>query len=203
MRIVQGASATRPDNAISGADSAKSESALGDLVADSLKLAAKSEIALVPAGLLEEKGIPANDESPDAARAALASPAENVLTLKVTGKQLLGALERSVSLAPRKNQGFLQMAGVTVVYDPTQPENSRITDAKANGDPVKPDKTYVVAMPESLAHGALGYFKFWDDKGAKPVVDAKGGKVTLFDALAARLKAGKMSAKSADRIKAK
>jgi hypothetical protein len=187
---------------VSGANGAKGETPLGDLAADALKQAAKADVALIPAGLLEEKDLPATAASPDAARSVFSFPTEQVVTIKVPGKQLLGALERSVALAPRKNQGFLQVAGLAFSYDSSKPDGGRISGVKANGDPLKLDKAYVVAMPESLAHGALGYFKFWDDKDAKPVTD-KGSKVTLADALAMRLKAGKLPTKTDDRIKSK
>jgi len=192
---VAGAAATA-----SAASSAKGETALGDFAADAVRAAAKADIALVPASVLDDRDLPPNATA-DAVRAALLSPAEPVTTIKVTGKQLLGALERSVSLAPRKNQGFLQVSGISLVFDAGRPEGSRVVDAAADGAGVKPDKTYAVAMPDSLARGALGYFKFWDARDAKPVLDAKGAKVTLLDALLARLKTNKPAATPDTRIK--
>jgi len=181
---------------------AKGETATGDFVADAVRTAAKADVALVPASVLEDKDLPP-DSSPDAARQVLSSPSEPISTVKVPGKQLLGALERSVSLAPRRNQGFLQVSGVTFNFDPGRPEGGRILEAAVAGSSLKPDKIYTVAMPDSLVRGSLGYFKFWDAKDAKGVIDSKGAKVVLLDALLARLKTNKPSASIDNRIKSK
>ena len=189
--------------AYSGANNAKGESPLGNLVADALKEAAKADVALVQASVLEEKDLPASVATPETARVALASPAEPVVTVKVSGKQLLAALERSVSLAPRKNQGFLQVSGLAVVYDTNRPQNNRVVEVKVGTEALNPAKLYTVAMPESLARGGLGYFRFWDAKEAKPVTYAGGQRLSLLDALVARLKGGSSATMAKNRLKTK
>ncbi len=179
------------------ASATRNETPLGDFIADALKAAAKSDLALVPANALQENA-PITGTPEEIAKRILASPAdETVVTLKVSGKKLRAALERSVALYPRKNQGFLQIAGLTVAFDPRTSAEERVTDVKVNGAPLQDEKEYTVAMPDSLARGGLGFFKFWSAKDAKAVSNGHGADLTMTSAVAAWLKDHKIGDKDA------
>ena len=204
MASARAAAAVAAPGSLSGVNSAKGETALGNLAADALRLAAKADAALLPAGILEERELAPNANSPEAVRRVLAAPpTEAVVAVKVKGKGLKAALARSLSLFPRKNRGFLQVSGLTLTFDPEGPEADRILDVRVGGKALSAEETYLVAMPESLARGGLGYFNLWDEKDAKPVTDSKGAKVSLVDALVAHLKDGKTASASDKRIRVK
>lgn len=87
---------------------------------------------------------------------------EEIVVMSVTGKQILEALERSVSAYPESNNAFLQVSGLEVVINPKAPGNSRVVEVKLDGTALEPGKSYSLAMPASLARGAVGYWKIWD-----------------------------------------
>jgi 2',3'-cyclic-nucleotide 2'-phosphodiesterase (5'-nucleotidase family) len=140
----------------------------------------------------------------DTLKKMITAPAsEGVAVVRITGKDLRSALNRSLSLYPRRNQGFLQVSGLTLTFDPSKSEEERVLEIKVGGETLKPEKVYTAAMPESLVKGGLGYFKLWDPKTAKAVTDSKGEKVTLLGAVVQRLKESKAGPATDGRIKAK
>jgi 2',3'-cyclic-nucleotide 2'-phosphodiesterase (5'-nucleotidase family) len=156
----------------------------------------------VPANILDDRD--AGALTPDALKRLLtAPPTEGVAVVRITGKDLRSALNRSLSLYPRKNQGFLQLSGITVAFDPARDEDDRITDVRVGGEALKDDRVYTAAMPESLVKGGLGYFKLWDPKSAKAVTGAGGAKSTLLDVVTQRLKDSKAAPSTDGRIKGK
>ncbi|MGQ9524649.1 MAG: 5'-nucleotidase C-terminal domain-containing protein [Armatimonadota bacterium] len=157
----------------------RGETALGNLVADAVRYAARSEVGFVHAELLKEVSLPVGPVREAELRRVLVVPQDEIVVLRLTGQQLRQALERSVRIYPARNQGMLQMSGVTAVFDPSKPEGSRVTELRVNGAPVADDRTYTVAMPSLLAGGAQGYHRIWEK--APRLQDRKYG--TISDAL--------------------
>lgn len=140
----------------------KGETALGNLVADAVRHAARSEVAFVHAELLKEVALPVGPVREAELRRVLVVPQDEIVVLRLTGQQLRQALERSVRIYPARNQGMLQVSGLTAVFNPSQPEGSRIVELKVNGAPIADSRTYTVAMPALLAGGAQGYHRIWE-----------------------------------------
>lgn len=165
------------------------ETPLGNLLADAVRAAAsKSErvdIALVAAGSLTETALPEGNVTDDAIRKSLAFPSDRIVVVRLTGEQIRKALERSVSMYPKKFLGYLQVSGLTFSFrDGDLPEGSRVQDVKVGGVPLSPTKQYTVAMPEPLGVlGDHGYKAIW----GKPQVVARL-PVSLLDALVAQVK---------------
>jgi len=147
---------------LSGQGCGKGETALGNLVADAVRHAARSDAAFVHAELLKEVVLPVGPVREAELRRVLVVPQDEIVVLRLTGQQLRQALERSVRIYPARNQGFLQVSGVTVVFNPSRPEGSRVADLRVNGTPVEDGRTYTVAMPSLLAGGAQGYHRIWE-----------------------------------------
>lgn len=124
-------------------------------MADSLREAAGSDIAVIPAGVLKAQ-TDANDLA-----TALQYPTMDIAVVTMSGAQLKDALERSVSLFPSPNTGFLQLSGLTATFSKSAAVGSRVTAISVGGAYDK-SKNYTVAMPGSLARGGMGYFKVWD-----------------------------------------
>ena len=97
-----------------------------------------------------------------------------VVELRLTGKQIKQALERSVVIYPQKNLGFLQVSGLRFTFDPTKPQESRVTSVRTGekGDKALSEtESYAVAMTSSMANGALGYWKIWSKNEIRRVTE--------------------------------
>jgi 2',3'-cyclic-nucleotide 2'-phosphodiesterase (5'-nucleotidase family) len=81
---------------------------------------------------------------------------DEVVVLEMTGAALLGVLEQSFSL----ERGVLQVSGMTVRYDLSQPLGRRVQGVAIGGVPLDPDTTYSVTTFDFLAAGADLYDGF-------------------------------------------
>lgn len=131
-------------------------SAAGQSIADALCAATSAPIAFVPDGVLNSTG------KKDDLSTWIQFPAESVSVVRLTGKQIRSALERSVSLFPSSNPSFLQVSGIDVVFDKDKSPDKRVVSATVLGAALEDAKSYEVAMPTSLAKGGLGYFMIWE-----------------------------------------
>jgi 5'-nucleotidase len=111
-------------------------------------------------------------------------PFLNVLVVvEVPGKVLLDVLERSVATYPREFGGFLQVSGVTFVFDPTRPAGQRVVRALVGGQPLDPTRRYTLATNSYTAGGGDGYAML---ATAKPLVfpqEGPGLAETLLEAI--------------------
>lgn len=133
--------------------------------ADIVLASSGADLALLPAGMMY-RDFKGNDLSK-----LFKYPGDTIVVSKITGAKLNIALERSVSLYPHGNAGFLQIAGMTVTFDPDKPKNSRITNVRIGTTNLVANKEYRVAMPISLARGGYGYFASWDKKAIVRTLD--------------------------------
>jgi 5'-nucleotidase/UDP-sugar diphosphatase len=173
--------------ALSSDTSLVAESGIGDLVADALAAALRADLALVNGSALRmpytlEQG-PVGEA---ALKGALAYPDEKLGVLELQGSTLRAAIERSLSLLPKPNKGFLQISGIQVWYDPTKPSGQRVSMIEHHGTRLAPDRTYRVVMPNSLAKGGLGYFRIFNGAKYEP------SETTMAEALIAYAKATKV-----------
>ncbi len=160
--------------ALDGTGSAAKETSGGDLLADALRETAQAQIGLVPADDIADTAIPAGSTSASKLTALLRrpdDPGDTIVILKLTGTQLLHALELGVGHAPQPFAGFWQVSGLQVRYDPSQPEGKRISLAGVGGSEINAASTYTVATTHSEALGDLGYFRVW---GKKDIVQDTG-----------------------------
>lgn len=144
-------------------DAGTGPTALGQSCADALREATGADVALIASGFL-------NDGATDL-RSALVYPTDGVAVVSLSGAQLQRALERSVSLLPNSNPGFLQVSGLAVTYRVSRPANGRVESVSVGGSALRADATYSVAMPLNLARGGLGYFLVWGENAPIRVVD--------------------------------
>lgn len=126
------------------------------VAADHIRTAARADIAFLPAGVLKSAF------KPGELTGLLQFPTDDVSIVTLTGAQIKLALERSVSLYPSPNPGFLQVSGLQITFSKSAEPNKRIVTVTASGANLEDSKKYRVAMPGSLARGGLGYFTVWD-----------------------------------------
>jgi len=124
------------------------EATLGDLVCDLLRARVKTDIALVNAGTFRSDLGPGDVELADLMDALPFD--NNIATLKLTGSALLTALGHSI--ASRGEGPFLQVSGMTVVY-----EGGKVAEVNVGGVPLDPNKVYSIATSTFLAAGKDGY----------------------------------------------
>ena len=151
---------------ISSVGSEVKETTYGDLAADALRTATASQIAFVPSSAFRSVDIPAAGMDTAQLASALVvtdSPSDGVIVTKLSGDQVIAALERGLSRLPAAFGGFLQFSGIRVVYSPNADQGSRVVSVTlADGTTVIPAGTYVVAMTKTLADGGMGYFQVWN-----------------------------------------
>ena len=129
------------------------ETNLGNLVADVMRKAGLTDIALVNGGSIrgsiEEGAITLEDiwrVFPYDSQAA---------RVELTGSQIEDVFNHSVSLGPGLSGGFLQLSGLSLVIGPSGP-----TDIRIQGNPLQRDRYYSIAITDFMLAGGDGYSHF-------------------------------------------
>jgi 2',3'-cyclic-nucleotide 2'-phosphodiesterase (5'-nucleotidase family) len=141
-------------------DAGTGPNSAAQVVVDAIRAAARADIAIQAAGFFKDGKVGASPD-PNALNKLLAYPGEEVYVLELTGAQIRKALERSLSLLPQSNRGFLQVSGLRVRFSPQASPQSRLKSVMVGDKPLQSGAKYRVAAPATLARGALGYFTVW------------------------------------------
>nr|XP_008260488.2 trifunctional nucleotide phosphoesterase protein YfkN isoform X1 [Oryctolagus cuniculus] len=137
----------------------RSESNLGNLVTNAMLEATRADVALLNSGTLRSDRIhPAGNFTLHDLLAILPI-VDPVLVVKVTGAQLLEALENGVYKYPALDGRFPQVAGIEFGFDPdAEPGHRIIRDTvKVQGQYLRKKKIYLLAIKEYIANGKDGY----------------------------------------------
>jgi 5'-nucleotidase/UDP-sugar diphosphatase len=127
------------------------ESGFGDWVADLAREVTHADVALFNGGNFRAS-IPAGPVTLKQIYEAFPFRDELVVG-RLTGAQLLEALQRSASLNPEDNPGgFLQVSGLRYSI-----ANGTLESAILTGRPIDPTRRYLVVVPDFLAEGGDGY----------------------------------------------
>lgn len=158
------AATTTSQSALGTSGVQKSEVSLGNLASDAIRASVRADVAFVSASELKERDaqIPAGKVSTEDVTAYIAYSDDPIVEVRLTGRQIRQALERSVLIYPKNNLGFLQVSGLRFTFDPDKPQESRITSIRVGNSQLSDSATYSVAMTSSMANGALGYWKYWN-----------------------------------------
>jgi len=143
----------------------RGEAVFGDLVADALRHAAEAEIGLMNGGGIRgNRTYPADSEL--TRRDVLTElPFGNTSVLvKISGAQVLAALENGFSELGRSAGRFPQVSGVTVTVDAAAPAGKRVTDVRVGDAPLDPARTYTVAANDFMLAGGNDYGMLADGK---------------------------------------
>jgi 2',3'-cyclic-nucleotide 2'-phosphodiesterase (5'-nucleotidase family) len=130
------------------------ESDVGNLFTDAFVAIANTDIAFIHSGSLR-KDLPAGavrlvdllDTYPFV---------DDVIVKEMSGEQIHRAFEQSFTL----ERGLLQVSGLNVTYDLTQPEGQRLVSIERNNIPLANDDILTVAAPGFLAEGGDLYTVF-------------------------------------------
>jgi 2',3'-cyclic-nucleotide 2'-phosphodiesterase (5'-nucleotidase family) len=135
--------------------------------ADSLRSVAGTDIGLIHAGFLKDS------YNPEDLSSWLNFPTDEIAILRLSGDEVKQALELGVSLYPEANKSFLQVSGLDIVFKKSGSAGNRIVSVSVNGVPLQGKKTYSVAVPSILAHGAVGYFRVWGTAKIEKIIPGK------------------------------
>lgn len=140
------------------------ESSLGNMMADAIREKAGSDVAFQNSGGIRD----------DIHRGEITYRqiykvdgfSNTIVTMEMTGEQLLTALEVSVM----GGHGIFQVSGMRMVFDPKKPPMGRVVSADVGGKPLDPERRYKVATNSFLAAGGGNYRIFleadnWQDTG--------------------------------------
>ena len=167
-------------------DIGKAEAAVGDLVADAMRAALKTDVAFAAASEIKSKNDPfppGKVSSADIAK-LVSYPDDPLAVLEITGKAIRAALEKAVAIYPQPSLGFLQVSGLKFEFDPAKPVGERVHSVSIGGKPMDATARYTVAVTNSIANGALGYWKIWASQDVK----SRQPDLTIVKALEAYFK---------------
>jgi len=132
------------------------ETNLANLVTDSMIFATGADISFIGGGSIRTS-LSAGDITMGDVLTVL--PFSNlIVTLEMTGSDVLEILEHGVSEYPEPAGLFIQIAGVHFVFDPDAEPGQRVVDVTmADGTAFDINRSYIVATVEFIAAGGDGY----------------------------------------------
>jgi 5'-nucleotidase/UDP-sugar diphosphatase len=126
------------------------ESNMGDYAADLMRAKLGTDVALLNGGSFrDDRVIPAGPLT----RADIYTMlpfANEVVSVPVTGRQLLEALENGVRQAGQRAGRFPQVSGLRFRFDPKAPAGRRVLAVEVGGAPLDPERTYLLATTDFL-----------------------------------------------------
>jgi 5'-nucleotidase len=129
------------------------ETAWGNYVTDAMRTHYKSDIAVIDAATLSTL---ASKEALSETQTRLDIAEVEVVTVLLTGRELAVVLNNAVKFFPRKNNGFLQVSGMTVHVDPSLRQD-KVTGVTIAGAPLEAEKVYKIAATKFLANGGASF----------------------------------------------
>ncbi len=133
----------------------KRETNLGDLIADIMKLVSGADAAIINGG-----GIRAGIRKGEIRTKDIYSvlPYDSyIVAVKLSGSLIKETLEHGVSAVEREEGRFPQVSGLMFTYSVSAPPGSRVKEVMINGEPLDPDREYVIAANDFMAAGGDGY----------------------------------------------
>ncbi len=83
---------------------------------------------------------------------------DRIVTVRMTGEQILRVLEQSFTLT----RGVMQVSGLEVVYDASAAIRNRVISVEVHGLPLRLNGSYSIATVEIIAQGGDLYTTFKD-----------------------------------------
>lgn len=138
------------------ADVRTSETNLANLIADAMLAGTGADIALMNGGGIRDS-IQAGPITMGDVLTVLPF-SNNLVTIDITGQQLIDALEWGVRNYPDEDGGFIHVGGLTFDMNPAAEALSRVSNVKlSDGTAIDVNARYTVATLNFLADGGDGY----------------------------------------------
>jgi 5'-nucleotidase/UDP-sugar diphosphatase len=139
------------------------EAAIGNLIADAMRMSAKADVAIMNGG-----GIRAGRVYPPGTTISRRDVLEEVpfnnrvVAIDLSGAALRRAIEHGLAQLPNAGGRFPQVSGMTIVANRSFAPGSRVISIRVGKAPLDAKKTYRVATNDFLARGGDGYSMFAD-----------------------------------------
>ena len=130
------------------------ETNMGDLVTDAIRWYGESDVSAVNSGTIRSS-IQAGEITLNDVYTVLPFQ-DDLVILEVEGQRLYDMMEASYSHLGTASRGFLQISGMTVMYDPSAEIGSRVVSICVDGSEVDPDGLYTICTTDYLAKGGDG-----------------------------------------------
>jgi len=143
---------------LDGENVRRRETNLGNLITDVMRSASKAEVTIINGGGIRTS-IKKGEIRVKDVYAVL--PFDNyIVAIKLTGQQILEALEHGLSGIEEGEGRFPQISGMTLQYFSDGPRGKRVKEVRVAGIPIDPRREYRVATNDFLASGGDGYKAF-------------------------------------------
>ena len=166
------------------------ESALGDYIADAMRAAAGTDIAITNGGGIRTDAV--TPAGPITRRTILSFlPFGNLLvTEKVTGAQVWAALDNGVSQVTDGAGRFPQVSGLTFTWKLSRTAAHRVTSVTIGGQPIALTQTYTLATNDYMLAAGDGYTALAQ---GTPIIGPSGGTLLATVVINAVKKDGTIS----------
>jgi 5'-nucleotidase/UDP-sugar diphosphatase len=149
------------------------EAAIGNVIADAMRLAARADAAVTNAGGIRGGKIYAPGATLTRRDVLAELPFNNrLVTLEISGANLKRAIENGLAQLPNAGGRFPQVSGLTIEADASRPAGSRVIAMKVANAPLEENRTYRIATNDFLARGGDSYAAFRDAKQLLPASDS-------------------------------
>ena len=137
------------------------EAAIGNLVADAVRLKTHADVAVMNGGGIRGGKVypPGTAITRRDVQAELPF-GNHLVALEVKGSDLGLAIENGLSRLPAAAGRFPQVSGMKVAFDPQRPAGGRVLAITVGGAPLDANKVYRVAINDFMARGGDGYSSF-------------------------------------------
>ena len=174
------------------------EAAFGNLLADAMRAATESDVALTNGGGIRGDTV-YPPGTPITRKLVLTElPFGNrTVKLRVMGAQIREALENGVSRIERGAGRFPHVSGLAFAFDAIRPAGARVTRVTVDGVTLDARRAYVLATNDFLANGGDGYAMF---RSAEVLIDSRSGELVAGQLIDHILAAGAVSPATEGRI---
>jgi 2',3'-cyclic-nucleotide 2'-phosphodiesterase (5'-nucleotidase family) len=134
------------------------EAAIGNLIADALRIQNHAEVAIINGGGIRANRLykPGEKLTRRDILAELPFGNKSVVT-RIPGKAIWASLENGVSQIEQRAGRFPQISGMTVTVDLNAPVGARVLSIDVGGKPIDEAKVYTVATNDFMLRGGDGY----------------------------------------------
>lgn len=133
------------------------ESNYGNLIADAMREHTGADVAIANGGGIRTDMVYEPGPLTRGDVQAVQPFGNVIMSVEVTGEQLLAALENAVSQVEVGAGRFPHVSGMAMVYDPSRPAGDRVLEVLVAGQPLDPAATYVLAVNNFVAEGGDGF----------------------------------------------
>lgn len=174
------------------------EAAMGNLVADALRVSVGADVAITNGGgLRADKQYEAGQKLKRRDILAEMPFGNTTVLMELTGDKIKAALENGVSQVRELGGRFPQVSGMNVEVDVKETPGSRVKSVTINGQPLDPAKTYKLATNDFMARGGDGYRALTD---GKLLIDVSASQLMASQVIDYIAKTGKVAPKVEGRV---